>query len=371
MHRPLLSAALIVRNEAHHLGDCLASIRDLADEVVIVDTGSRDGTVALAERMGATVHRHTWDDDFAAARNHCLDRCSGAWILYIDADERARPISRSELAAVLERPDVAAANVIFHARTGHTPYRELRLFRNDPRVRFRGIIHESIWPGVERYVAEEGGTIAQSPLVLDHVGYDGPQHHKHERNLTLLRKALAADPDHNYCWYHMGMVLMEQGRRPEARAAWESGIAAVRRTGVKRPADILPFLELIQDRLSQDEDADDLLREAGELFPGDMMLRWLGAQALVRVERFEDAASAFDAIARDFAAGRVSPDFGYDERQFTSMTDAAIGTCWYRLARYAEAAQAFERAAAREPDNLEYRTKRDLCRHLASAQPAG
>ena len=72
MPRPLLSAALIVRNEEHHLGDCLASIRDLADEVVIVDTGSTDGTVALAERMGATVHHHAWHDDFAAARNVAL-----------------------------------------------------------------------------------------------------------------------------------------------------------------------------------------------------------------------------------------------------------------------------------------------------------
>jgi tetratricopeptide (TPR) repeat protein len=369
MTRPFLSAALIVRNEEQHLRDCLDSIRELVDEVVIVDTGSTDGTVPMAERLGATVHHYAWHDDFAAARNHCLERCTGTWILYIDADERARPLRREELTVVLSSPDLVACNVVFHARTGHTPYRELRLFRNDRRIRFRGIIHESIWPGVGRYVQEEGGTIGQAPLVLDHVGYDGPQHHKHERNLTLLQKALAADPNHVYCWYHLGMVRMEQGLRAEAREAWASGIRALRRTGVGRPADALPFLELIRDRLEQNEDVSDLLAEARSYFPDDMMLRWLGAQALVRAERFEDAARAFTDIAEDFAGGRVSLDFGYDERQFTSMAHGAIGSCWLQLARYEEAAGAFARAAALDPDDLEFRTKRDLCRHLA-APPA-
>ena len=85
---PAVSAALIVRNEEQFLEGCLRSLVDHVDEVVIVDTGSTDPSIEIAEHHGAKLHRFAWTGDFSAARNHGLDRCSGGWILYIDADER-------------------------------------------------------------------------------------------------------------------------------------------------------------------------------------------------------------------------------------------------------------------------------------------
>ena len=127
----LLSAALIVRDEAAHLEACLASIDGLVDEVVVVDTGSTDGTAALARSLGATVDEIEWRHDFAAARNRSLDLAGGDWILYVDADERVRPGDHGGVRRWLAAAErCAAARVRFVPRVGWTPYREFRLWRH-------------------------------------------------------------------------------------------------------------------------------------------------------------------------------------------------------------------------------------------------
>jgi tetratricopeptide (TPR) repeat protein len=86
--RPRLTVAMIVRNAAAAVVESLDSIRAIADEIVLLDTGSTDDTIQAARRGGATVHRQPWNDDFAAARNACLAKTSGDWILWLDAGER-------------------------------------------------------------------------------------------------------------------------------------------------------------------------------------------------------------------------------------------------------------------------------------------
>jgi hypothetical protein len=83
----LLSACLIVRNEEHNLSRCLQSIQGLVDECVIVDTGSTDGTVAIAKSFAARVTHEVWQDDFSLHRNQSLEQASGKWLFVIDADE--------------------------------------------------------------------------------------------------------------------------------------------------------------------------------------------------------------------------------------------------------------------------------------------
>jgi tetratricopeptide (TPR) repeat protein len=367
----LLSAALIARDEEHRIEPCLQSIRGLVDEIVLVDTGSRDETLAIAQAYGARTLRYEWHDDFAAARNFGLDRCRGEWILYIDADERARPFSRTELEVTLERPRNAGLSVLLHARAGFSAYREMRLFRNDPRIRFEGLMHETIWPGIGRYLEEEGGTVGESNLTLDHVGYDGPQDHKHRRNLPLLKKALAANPEQVYCWYDLGRVYLGLGETNLALDAWQKAIDAARRKEHLRPADSLPFIELIQHKMVQGEPASELLDEAQALFPDDSLLRWLDAQRRIADGRLAEAIAILQSLADDYESGGLGTDFGYDPRQFTSHTYGAIGTCYYRLKRYGEARRYFARAEAQEPRNLEYKAKRQLCAHLETSSTAG
>jgi len=360
----MLSAAMIVRDEEHHLEACLLSIQDLVDEIVVVDTGSGDQTVAIARRFGARTSEFAWCDNFAAARNHGLDLCHGAWILYIDADERARPYQRTDLEKALGNPANIGCSVLLHARSGYTPYREMRLFRNDPRIRFEGLMHETIWPGISRYLEEVGGEIGECGLVIDHVGYDGPQDHKHERNLPLLEKALAENPDHVYCWYHLGMVYLGLGKPKSAREAWRSGIEVVRKKKQLWATDSLPFVELIQHLLATGQKVGGLLEEARLLFPEEQQLAWLNGHQMVRDGRLEDAVELFEQLLRERESGRIDTDLGYDERQFTSSTYATIASCCFQLGRYGDARRYFALAEEHDPENIEYRTKRQLCEHL-------
>jgi len=88
---PLLSVAMIVKNEAHCLAACLDSVHDIADEILIGDTGSTDDTVAVAREYGAKILSIPWQDDFSAARNAVLAEATGGWLLHVDADEVVDP----------------------------------------------------------------------------------------------------------------------------------------------------------------------------------------------------------------------------------------------------------------------------------------
>lgn len=82
-----ITLAMIVKNEADNLAACLESVKDQVDEIVIVDTGSTDGTLEIAARYTDGIYTFAWQGDFSAARNYAVAKSSGQWILYLDADE--------------------------------------------------------------------------------------------------------------------------------------------------------------------------------------------------------------------------------------------------------------------------------------------
>lgn len=191
---PLLSACMITRDEEANLGDCLTALNFLVDEVVVYDTGSTDGTVELARRLGATVLEGYWDDDFSRARNQALAACKGTWILHVDADEVLEADARV-LRGVLEADPPADAftieiyNLIGDgSRPGYT-HRGVRLFRRR-RCHWEGPLHEQVvlrpgHPGVVRIGALPHGRLVHSGYLETTIA----DHDKLERN---LRVALAA-----------------------------------------------------------------------------------------------------------------------------------------------------------------------------------
>ncbi len=359
MPQPLLSAAMIVRDEERFLAGCLASLRGIADEVVVVDTGSSDRSREIAREHGAKLDLFPWQGDFAAARNRALDLATGAWILYIDADERARCADRSALEALLGDPRLAAATVLFRPITGFTRFREHRLFHNDPRLRFRGVIHESHLPALREVLASDHLRIGESNLELEHLGYEGDISHKHPRNLPLLEARLASEPDHVYSWYHLGMTLAGLGRGDEAEAAWRKGIAVVRSRQVATNVDCLPFVALLTFLEMSGASDVQILDEAWELFPGVPEVVWLRAKALVRDERYSEAASILEPLAAVDAETYLDAGLSHDERLFRLWSQDALGLCYFKLGRYAESARHYAAAEAADP-TIERTTKRRL-----------
>jgi tetratricopeptide (TPR) repeat protein len=346
-----LSATLIVRDEADVLADCLRSLRGLVDETVVVDTGSTDASVRIAAEFGARVLHYRWRDDFSAARNHAIEHATGDWLLYIDADERARPIDRAALADELNA-DLLCATVRFRPRTGYTAYREYRLIRRDPRIRFHGAMHETFLPDVNRLVDAGAGHIGASSLALDHIGYDGDQSHKYDRNLRLLQKQLQADPSRAYLHWHLGTLHRDAGRPLEAEQAWQTGLAQE----IDGPGAGLCALELVRLRAARGEDPGSL---ADALRPDDPMLRWLRGKALLAAGAYDEAVPIFTALAA-IDPETVVAGIAYDARLFGAHAWAELGDAAARLGRFADSRGFYANAEAMAPASLEFRVKRQF-----------
>jgi len=358
----LLSAALIVRNEERFLGACLSSIKDLVDEAVVVDTGSTDRSREIAIEHGARVEEFAWTADFSAARNRALDLARGGWILYIDADETVRAGLFREVRAQLTEPERVGYYVNLYPRPACTPYRVLRLFRNDPRIRFRGIIHENVWPSI----LEQGwGTmVGVAPLTLDHFGYEGDQRHKHARNLPLLHKSLRQDPTRVFAWCHLADIYLALGKPRRAEWAWCKALDLVRSRTTTAQDDHLPYSRLIESMIERGDNSDNLLREALDRFPSNAWLWWLHGRAMAGQKEFSKAISSFERVLAFGKAGDFDPYVAYDARLFGALAYEALGGCCFRLGAFGESRRYYELAAACDPERLEYRTKRALCARL-------
>jgi tetratricopeptide (TPR) repeat protein len=361
----LLSAALIVRDEERLLEPCLRSIAALVDEIVVVDTGSTDRSVAIARAHGAQVHEVAWTGDFSAARNRALDLARGAWVLYIDADERARPCAPEAVRAQLMEPAYLGYRVLFHPRPGHTAYRELRLFRRDPRIRFRGVIHESMWPDVDAVRAADGGRIGESVLALDHVGYEGDQRPKHARNLPLLERALAADPGRIFSWCHLARIHEELGNEPAAQAAWDRALAVARAADPRHPDGCLAFAGAIRRGFARGDDVAALLDEASARYPTNLGLVWFRGRALLAAGQPAEAIPCFERLLAAGESGAIDRSWSYDERILGVFPHAALASAHWALARYEESCRHWAAAARADPTNLEYRAKLAACARLA------
>ena len=213
-----VSLCVIARDEEANLPACLASAAGLVSEVVVVDTGSVDRTREVAAGPGVKVVDFAWSDDFAAARNAGLDHASGAWIFWLDADDRLddanRGLLKSLFAGLREENAGYLMTCVSPSAVGVTRVDHLRLFRNRPDVRWVGRIHEQIQESVIR----SGGVVRSSEVVIHHGGYRDPAVHrrKMERNLHLLLREAAERPDDPFTLLNLAQTSLALGRATEA-----------------------------------------------------------------------------------------------------------------------------------------------------------
>lgn len=367
--RPLFGAAIIVKDEADHLRRCLASIRELCDEIVVVDTGSSDESVAVARSFGATVLHRPWDGDFSSARNLGLDNIRAEWILYIDADEEVQGVDVAAVRATLRTADgVVGFLVKFAAHVGWTPYWEHRVWRHRDDVRFFGRIHETIVPDLRRIVRDEGQRFERIDLFFQHYGYEGDQTAKHRRNLPMLQEQVKGSPLRVYLWNHIGRIHEALGDADEAEAAFRHGLSIVREHGMREPVDILVYGSLAMFMLRQGRDASEIIAEGLAHQPDFYSLHLADAHQRLRASDWEGAEAALRTL---IAAGQeqiVQSVVAYNGDLFNRLPWEMLGECLFEQARYREAAEAYETAAFHGSDELEMRTKTALCRALSSHQ---
>lgn len=214
-HTPRLSLCLIVRNEEDHLENCLASVKHLVEEIIIVDTGSTDRTIGIAQEQGCSVFTWEWNGNFSAARNFSLNKASGDWILVLDADEMLEPTSRQTLDQLLAADSVEGyfLQIKNELGSGHEVAwdQAVRLFRNRPHYRYTGIIHEQVATSILSATLGQG--LAQAPLIIRHLGYLDcwiKAKDKPTRNISLIREGIKQTPDDPFLLYCLGLEYYRQ-----------------------------------------------------------------------------------------------------------------------------------------------------------------
>jgi hypothetical protein len=211
---PLVSACLIVRDEAENLPRCLNSLRSLADQVVVVDTGSTDDTIAVARELGAEVCEEPWRDDFSLHRNQAIERAKGKWILIIDADEELQETDTGETRERLEAdglPDILLATLKLRYPGGRTvSLLAPRLLRRSAGIRYIHPVHEQL--------DVEDASALVSNLRLLHHGYADPAkiREKEHRNLRLAEAGADGSPHLLHCVVRSAFSLKEWDKAADA-----------------------------------------------------------------------------------------------------------------------------------------------------------
>lgn len=363
-----VSACLIVRDEEAHLPGCLQSLAGRVDEIVLVDTGSSDGTRDIAARFGCRIVHHPWQADFSAPRNAGLDQARCDWILYIDADERLTCAGDRPIGHVIEPEGYAGLRVKFRARPEMTPYGELRLFRNDPRIRFAGAMHETVLPALERVCHQDGGAIGDAyAITISHLGYEGDQARKHARNLPLLEKAISQALERVYLRCHLGETLRAVGRLIEAESELRLGLDLACRDEASAQVRVegslcAQILSAMLFERKQTAEALAICLRGLHLYPANYALLWTKARLLVALGRAQEAILILQRDLDRDPATFFDPAIGFEKKLFAVDRWALMGSARFRLADYEGAAQAFETAARYAADTTEFAAKAALAR---------
>lgn len=208
-----ISSCLIVKNEAENIVRCLESIKDISDEIIVVDTGSTDNTKEIALSYGAKIYDFEWNDNFSDARNFALSKANGDWIIFLDADEYFDTKTQKTLSLVLRRVNNNKAyDAVLFKMLHSEGYNgsiismnpAVRVFRGKQGIRYVGAIHEQ---ALNKNNTLYAANITDYSLIVYHTGYSSvllPE--KVNRNLEILKKEIANNQITNLTYYYMSSI---------------------------------------------------------------------------------------------------------------------------------------------------------------------
>jgi len=235
---PLLSVAMIVRDEEQVLPECLENLKSFVDEICIIDTGSVDETISIAKSANAKVKCIPWQDDFAYARNESLKLCTGKWIFIFDADERLSAEDSVKLRQLVEKNIFCAYRLWTRNYTQRTdrsdfqyaeknnpwanefpgwfPSAKIRLFPNLPEIKFEGPVHETVLTSLQQIGIP---VVDNEEIVIHHYGERKSKEkifEKQKMYLHLGKKKTQQQPENPYSFAELASQYAEMGHFPDA-----------------------------------------------------------------------------------------------------------------------------------------------------------
>ncbi|MBI3033890.1 glycosyltransferase [Candidatus Woesearchaeota archaeon] len=216
-----ITLCMIARDEEKYISGAIGSVRDVVDEIIVVDTGSRDKTPEIARELGAKVLHFKWNDDFSEARNFSLAGATSDWIFVLDADEEILREDASKLRQLADSGSDACLFVQknfsndahfsgffrepFRGFKGFYPSFIIRLFRNDSRIRFSGFVHETVDASLNKINARVG--ISSIPIYhFQELKGANAFRDKQLKYAELLEKNMGLFPDKARAYHDIGIV---------------------------------------------------------------------------------------------------------------------------------------------------------------------
>lgn len=203
-----LSVCCLAKNEETMLPDMISSVREVASEIIVLDTGSTDRTHEIARDMGARSEKTQWTEDFAVARNKLLEMARGEWVLMIDADERVHYDHYDTIEQSINSKQTAyqctVLNVLPHpVISSLLPMPSIRLFRRNDKIRFRGRVHESVEPSLRKLTL----SAVPSSIQIEHLGFTVANDMRRLRNRRVFESALSHDPTDAWIRFHLTLAF--------------------------------------------------------------------------------------------------------------------------------------------------------------------
>nr|WP_249435830.1 glycosyltransferase family 2 protein [Paenibacillus sp. Marseille-Q4541] len=351
MQNKSISLCMIVKDEEQMLPACLESVQDAVDEIIVVDTGSTDRTVQLAEQYGASVVHFTWCDDFAAARNAGLQAATGDWILFLDADERIDEQGARELPVWAQQEGVEGLFLQIRNYTGDgsqgvTINPVLRMFRRRLEYQFQGRIHEQIAESIVSHNTE--AHFHMTDVIIHHYGYSETivaAKNKVNRNMQLLQQIIVEEPANPFHFYNLGVEYLRIGKVQQALDCFCESWQLIDPEHVSYAHLVLKYEVRCLQALGRWEEAADRIAEGRRLFPDYTDL--LHAQALVYNMLY--GAEAAESVLREAIQMGPAPDMYH--------TEEGIGTfqTLYMLGQYAEKREALDEAVDAYVEAVRYK----------------
>ena len=350
---PRLSVAMIVRDEADFISAAIESARLIADEIVVLDTGSRDATVATARQLNVVVQEADWCDDFSAARNRCLEIVTGDWVLWLDAGERLDPRTAQQLRSFIDQqanPNTAYMVMVESLASDHRSSNEQaareRLMPRRADLRFEGRVRETLRPAVERAhlsVALAPGRILQHPRQHD----SARKTQRAQRNLDLITLEAAEQKGYSpRLLLALGDAYSEAGNAEGARNAFLQTIAR----SAKGSTEMLEAYYGLLTALSSDQQRHLQLStclEALEIYPNDAQLLMAMGNYLRLQGRLDLAVRSFEAAVQ---RGRVDQET-WHLCELGEMAAICLSLAHQSLGSTDQAVETLEKAATAYPQS--------------------
>ncbi len=360
-----LSACMIVKDAEEFLPRCLESIKDAVDEIIVVDTGSSDRTVEIAESYKAKVYHHPWNDDFSEARNHSLSYATCDWILTIDADEE---LEREDIPLLRRTINSDLYNGVFVAVYNHKPdglskgYSQ-RLYGRG-KAHYEGIVHNQI-------IVE--GDVARVEIRIYHYGYNLSKEKmeiKYERSKKLLEKQIEEDRKNTFAWYNLNRIYRNKG---ELNTVVENGMHALSLKPYeeyKEEGTVGTYLMLLYDtaycclmsgRLDKGEE---LCQEGLNHNPENLDLLFTLGGIYFNKKRYDDAINMYREFLRQRERTEKNPNldaYSIHTWSFGSIIRNNVGQCYRLLGDYEKAIDYLKSVISQDDQCLNLYKSLSLC----------